>query len=203
MGMMAVGLSADEAKPYLGRSPQKDVHKATVACINSPTSTTISRGKKELDALEATFAEDEGHVPKTSGRHCLPFLIHGTSVKQYQSLVTNISSKETMPGEPQMYSSVTQKPISHTDLKSSQYWVQNLLSPVQFLDAIGAFHASVKEKQSSDVAQNTDNHYFVEVGPHGALQRPLLDTLKRLGGNATPGVPQRLNSRQVYPSNGT
>lgn len=75
-----------------------------------------------------------------------------------------------------MYSSVTGNRIEG-DL-TSQYWVDNLISPVRFTDALLKMSSESSSKNSMRV--NTSNNAIqeiVEVGPHSALRGAINETL--------------------------
>lgn len=70
----------------------------------------------------------------------------------------------------QMFSSVTGQKLSPKDC-TPDYWVKNMVSPVQFSAAL------IETMRSHDL------DVFVEVGPHPALKGPAMDTLAVLGKN--------------------
>lgn len=68
----------------------------------------------------------------------------------------------------QMFSSVTGRRLSPRDC-TPDYWVKNMVSPVQFSAAL------------TETIRAHDLDVFVEVGPHPALKGPAMDTLAVLG----------------------
>jgi acyl transferase domain-containing protein len=59
--MMAAGLSQEAAQKYLDRVP---VDSAVVACINSPSSVTISGDVESINVLEALISKDGAFARK-------------------------------------------------------------------------------------------------------------------------------------------
>lgn len=72
------------------------------------------------------------------------------------------------PKDPQVpfYSSVTCEKIAHGAELSTQYWVDNLTSPVRFSTAI------------EQILLEPGRKSFVEIGPHGSLAGPVRQILK-------------------------
>lgn len=76
-----------------------------------------------------------------------------------------------------MVSSVTGDIIPISELVKSDYWVTNLVSPVQFSAALGRiFHDSAKKVQKKfdlshrSIALVSD---LIEIGPHSAMEGPI------------------------------
>lgn len=88
---------------------------------------------------------------------------------QYLHLMPDVST----PKDPQVpfYSSVTCQKISHGAELGTQYWVDNLTSPVRFSTAV--------DKILLEPGRKT----FVEIGPHSSLAGPVRQILK--AANAT------------------
>ena len=70
-----------------------------------------------------------------------------------------------------MISSVTGREIRGTELGTS-YWTENLVSPVRFSDALSNVLRYLALDHESDNAASMS--LVVEVGPHSALQKPIL-----------------------------
>lgn len=79
----------------------------------------------------------------------------------------------------QMFSSVTGDVVSDT-LLDARYWVENMVSPVRFADALVAMCYKRDDKKTI-LQLNADSEYsvdtLVEVGPHGALRSAIKETL--------------------------
>ena len=96
------------------------------------------------------------------------------SMSDYQSLIGSLEARYSTEGvTTHMISSVTGKIITSPVL-SSEYWLDNLVSPVRFLDT---FQTLMRNLDSVGLTP-TSVLDFVEVGPRGALRRPVQDSIK-------------------------
>ena len=90
----------------------------------------------------------------------------------------------------EMFSSVTGDRIEENYLDAA-YWVQNLVMPVQFMDALRSMCFSRLEKHQQSLrmdagASNVLIDVLIEVGPHGALQSAIKETLSTRADTASP-----------------
>ena len=176
---MAVGLSSDEVEPYLSRllDDFQELN-VVVACINSPRNVTISGGAAQINRLESLLNADEVFARKlqVSVAYHSPYMERAAS--RYLSLLGDLElgcPNQRMS----MVSSVTGSQVSLEELGNTRYWTRNLTSPVRFTDALTQVCCSRKSgnkafKSSGKASING----IVEVGPHGALKRPVQDTLQ-------------------------
>jgi NADPH:quinone reductase-like Zn-dependent oxidoreductase/NAD(P)-dependent dehydrogenase (short-subunit alcohol dehydrogenase family)/SAM-dependent methyltransferase len=80
-----------------------------------------------------------------------------------------------------MMSSVTGKLIATPDLRSPEYWVKNLVSPVQFARAFKQVcKMSGSKKLDGSHRSQLGVNILLEVGPHAALQAPIRDLLETI-----------------------
>lgn len=84
---------------------------------------------------------------------------------RYLHLMPDVST----PNDPQVpfYSSVTCEKIRHGAELGTQYWVDNLTSPVRFSTAVNKILLDEPGRKT-----------FVEIGPHGSLAGPVRQILK-------------------------
>lgn len=160
-GMLAVGLGEEALQPYLETFKAK----ASIACFNSPGSSTVSGDAGTIDELAAALQKDGvfARILKVNVAYHSSHMgeiaeLYRTSIKDEQPLETDDSVH--------MVSSVNVSPLESSDL-TSDYWVSNLMSPVRFDQAVQKLMSS--DKTSVDI--------LLEVGPHGALQGPLKQIL--------------------------
>ena len=182
--MMSVNLPRDEVGDYIRRRcscPQDSLH-IVVACVNSPTNCTLSGPESALDTLKECLDEDAIFSQKlrTGVAYHSPsmFAIADAYLAAMGGRSSLMSAGDEMASENiPMVSSVTGELIQHSALQNPQYWVDNMVSPVEFSKAIQALTAQIPSTKMKlgllDVAI-TD---IVEIGPHSALKRPILDTL--------------------------
>ena len=169
--MMAVGLSAEDVLKHI-----KDVKNATVACINSPSSVTLSGDSTAL--LEVKEVLDASDV--FNRKLNVDVAYHSFHMKlieaSYRSALKDIQPQSIKDGV-RMISSVTENLINGNEL-DADYWAQNLVSPVRFSQALTKILKSRETWAGADVATTT---LIVEVGPHAALRGPINQITKAAG----------------------
>ena len=163
--MMAAGAGRETIEPML-----KDLGSyATVACVNSPSSVTISGDAPAIDELQAILEEKQLFNRKLK----IDVAYHSDHMKnvadEYLAAIDSIQPSASEETDATLFSSVTGDIAQATELGPA-YWVQNLTSPVLFANALGKM--CVDEEKRPNL--------IVEVGPHSALKGPILDTLKNL-----------------------
>ncbi|KAM7211167.1 putative polyketide synthase [Rhypophila decipiens] len=172
--MMAVGISATQVSDHIKRAHQEG--RITVACVNSPTSTTLSGDSVSIDALR-TYLCDRGIFCR---KLKVNVAYHSPQMREVaDEYITSIGTLDcnglgplgdSHPGRHPvtMASSVTGKlVVTWDELRSPEYWVQNLVSPVLFLDGLNTLLSSIA---TLDV--------FVEIGPHSTLQAACRDSFQ-------------------------
>ena len=166
--MLAVALGEDEAKKYIDQLRAGTV---SVACVNSPVSTTISGDEAAIDELK-TVLDDQAIFAK---KLKVDIAYHSHHVRkvatQYRSSLKGLEFSVPRASV-KFISSVTA--AEKTDDFGPHYWVQNLTSQVRFSDAL----TELCRIQHADAPSTTDSvPFFVEVGPHSALSGPVRQIL--------------------------
>ncbi|KAE9372739.1 putative polyketide synthase, partial [Stipitochalara longipes BDJ] len=170
--MLAAGCSEAQAWDLISKVTVGEV---VVACVNSPSSVTISgdaSGIEEIDALlkkEGIFSrklkvETAYHSPHMS-----------MIATQYLQAIMDIET-QAVPSGRKMHSSVTGSLIDPSELGPAN-WVRNLLSPVLFSDAVHDLLRPLQdgEKRTTETAVDI----LVEIGPYSALQGPVNQVMKK------------------------
>lgn len=95
------------------------------------------------------------------------------SLKDHMEAVANLyhclmdgKVKPVVPVVP-FYSSVSSQILAHANDFGADYWVRNLVSPVQFFSAVSSVLNTMQEPK-----------IFLEIGPHSALASPIRQILK-------------------------
>jgi acyl transferase domain-containing protein len=174
-GMVAVGLGRDDANSYISRLTTGQV---VVACVNSPSSVTISGDLVAIEELEAILGREKIFARKLKvdagyhSHHMQPI------ADDYHKLLSRTLKEEPQFGDIIFSSPTTGKRINSAAVISSpEHWVKNMVQPVEFVDSLanlclGEFHDDEGEKTASvDI--------LVEIGPHGALAGPIRQNLMR------------------------
>jgi acyl transferase domain-containing protein len=182
-GMLAVGLSRKDIKSYLTKiATELGTEKLVVACINSPKNVTISGDAAHLDQLQALLEEDQVFARRLQ----VTIAYHSFQMQEiaddYLASMGTLDSREASSASPVMVSSVTGTWICPDETSKPEYWVQNMLQPVLFSDALSVLCSNA----SSNQVKKLDGSHrslvsidkLIEIGPHAALQGPIKDILR-------------------------
>ncbi|KAK7716251.1 Type I Iterative PKS [Diaporthe eres] len=181
--MMAIGCTADEVAPLIAQVNEKlgAEGELVIACYNSPHSLTISGDEAKVDALVEAASAKKLFARKLRvgrayhSRHMVPVS------DEYRSLMGTLRAAEAKQpaSDVQVVSSVTGGLIGASEMTKADYWVQNLVSPVQFSQALVALCTSNVAKKQLKVGGGAELpvSHLVEVGPHGALQAAARDAV--------------------------
>ncbi|KAB2573735.1 Lovastatin diketide synthase mokB [Lasiodiplodia theobromae] len=175
--MMAVGLGRGEAEPYLSKLRSG---KVVVACVNSPSSVTVSGDQAAIAELEQQLTEEKVFARVLNIRVAYhSHHMNAVAADYRKALPESIGTKQTFKDNVLYSSPATGGRITDASKMGPEHWVRNVLQPVEFLDAFRSIclDPSTGEKQIDMV---------IEIGPHGALAGPIrqclqLPELKDLG----------------------
>jgi NADPH:quinone reductase-like Zn-dependent oxidoreductase/SAM-dependent methyltransferase len=165
--MLAVGTSKEAAEELIQQA--RCSGSAVVACINSYSSVTLSGDEEAINELQR-LAEQRG-IFNRKLRVDVAYHSHhmGLVSAPYQALMGDIHPQTSSI---QFYSSLFGREAQSSELNSS-YWVENLLSPVNF---VGGLHSLLQDAKSSPQRHiNT----LIEIGPHSALEGPIREISER------------------------
>ncbi|KAJ0116060.1 hypothetical protein J7T55_005006 [Diaporthe amygdali] len=157
--MAAIGLGPDQVQPYLAKG-------VLIGCENSPESTTITGDQDAVERAMQTIKDANPDVFVRALR--VDRAYHSHHMQELASRYLHLMPDVSTPKDPQtaFYSSVTcQKICSGAEL-GTQYWVDNLTSPVRFSTAVNKILLEPERKT------------FVEIGPHASLAGPIRQIFK-------------------------
>ncbi|KAI1307850.1 putative polyketide synthase [Xylaria venustula] len=173
--MMAVGTTPSNAEDMIERICSGEV---SVACINSPTSVTLSGDAPGIDRLLKAFEAE-----KVFARRLQVDTAYHSSHMQHIAQDYLEAIAEVVPqiaaGKCKMYSSASATEVLADELGAA-HWVRNLISPVQFSSAIQDLVRPFVDDQRTE---ENGVDVLVEIGPHSALQGPSTQSLKAIGVN--------------------
>ncbi|RYP74743.1 hypothetical protein DL771_002807 [Monosporascus sp. 5C6A] len=162
--MMAVGLGEREVSEYISKL---STSKVVVACVNSPSSTTVSGDAPAVlalkEALDANGVFARALKVDTAYHSHHMQLVGNQYLQRLEGLQSNNCSDAV-----RFFSSVTEKEKS--DGFGPSYWVDNLVSQVRFSGAV--------QLLGKELGRTPLN--FIELGPHKALAGPLRQSLATL-----------------------
>ncbi|KAL5051988.1 hypothetical protein BDW71DRAFT_202129 [Aspergillus fruticulosus] len=167
--MMAAGLSSGEAAEICMRAEFKG--RLTLAASNAPSSVTLSGDADAIRQLEQELKEENKfarllRVDTAYHSHHM----HACSPAYKEALnVCNIQISSPATGT-KWYSSVYPGELvslsKHASSLASEYWIENMVSTVQFSQAVETVLTRLGEPAM-----------MIEVGPHPALKGPTQQTL--------------------------
>lgn len=147
---------------------------ASIACVNSPSSTTISGDEAAIIEI-STLLTQKGIFNRRLAVDTAYHSHHMQNVaKEYLCSLGTIEER-AVRGDVQFISTVTAA-IKTTDF-SSEYWVSNLVSIVRFYDALQT--CCRFQFDASTPAPSDSTCIFVEIGPHKVLGTPIRQTIKQ------------------------
>ncbi|KAL9087951.1 MAG: hypothetical protein Q9159_003393 [Coniocarpon cinnabarinum] len=170
--MLAVGASADTVRPML--NSLKNGY-ATIACVNSPVSVTVSGDDRAVSEVQVQL--DEKSIFNRRLRVDVAYhSSHMAKVSdEYERAIRHIQPLSDTKAT--MHSSLLGRIVTASELQPS-YWVANLTSPVEFNQGVQSIFSSEKDK--SDMP-----NIMLEVGPHPQLEGPTKDIMKNVGERAS------------------
>ena len=168
--MLVVGLSEERVLVYIDQLGCDDV---CVACVNSPTNTTISGDEASIDRLHNKFQSSSVFSRKLNVDTAYhSHQMQGAST-QYLHQLNDLKVKG-LKGTTKFISTVTASPKDSGF--GPEYWVENLVSKVRFSDAIlEHYHL---EQRIDSFSMGRVEQIVIEVGPHAALNGPIRQTLE-------------------------
>lgn len=168
--MLAVGLGHEEVEMFL---KQLDADRVTVACINSPSSTTISGDASVIQILKNALDADgifARQLPVDTAYHSHHMMLVSSD---YEDKLEGMEHSSPSPSI-RFFSTVTGE--EKREGFEASYWVKNLVSPVQFSAALQNAY-----RKLGQVSLNV-----IEIGPHKALSGPVRQTLAELQVSGSP-----------------
>lgn len=179
--MLATGVGKDDAEALIAKlsaEHEDDNSQAVVACINSPSSTTLSGDATAIYRLEDALKADG----KFARRLKVDTAYHSHHMKSvggdYLERLSHFASGPTDQGV-RFFSTVLGKE-KRSDFDAS-YWVENLVSPVRFSEALDSLVREVVGGSQGSTSLN-----IIEIGPHGALGGPIRQCLTSSSNSGVP-----------------
>jgi NADPH:quinone reductase-like Zn-dependent oxidoreductase/acyl transferase domain-containing protein len=172
--MTAVALSETAAMEYL-----KDLTtgQVCVACINSPTSVTISGDESAVSEVESKLSANNLWYRRLKVKIAYHSPHMSYIANSYRHAISDIKPLAPIgsPDYVKMFSSLSGSQVSTTTDMGAEYWVANMLNPVRFSAAVTHLLKPTDARSKRRRAPNVNS--LVEIGPHPALQGPLNNIL--------------------------
>ncbi|MEV0247500.1 SDR family NAD(P)-dependent oxidoreductase [Nocardia sp. NPDC050712] len=161
-GMLAVGMSYDQARELVADDPRVDI-----AAINSATSLTLSGDVDRLDEIGEKLTEDGVFARPLRVEVPYHSRLMDPILDELRAVLAGL--RPQAPSIP-LISSVTGAEVTGPDW-DADYWAANVREPVRFADAITALLGQ--------------RRVFLEVGPHPVLSGNIRETLLGADVNGT------------------
>jgi acyl transferase domain-containing protein/NADPH:quinone reductase-like Zn-dependent oxidoreductase len=179
--MLATGISSEDAQKYLDELPPRSV---VVACVNSPSSTTLSGDVDLIDQLEKKIQQD-GHFAR---KLRIDTAYHSPHMEELVEVVGNaiacIKPEDRFNGTVPMLSSVTKKRVHSADV-GGPYWVRNMVSPVEFTAAVTELANLSESSKTRRRPVPVKWTALFEIGPHSVLKGPVTQILQNVNPSMT------------------
>lgn len=172
--MLATGISSTDAQKYLDKLPPRSV---VVACVNSPSSTTLSGDVDQIDQLEKQLQQG-GHFAR---KLRIDTAYHSPHMEELVEVVGNatncIKTENRYSDSIPMLSSVTKEQVYSSELGGG-YWVRNMVSSVEFTAAVSQLAKLSEPTQARCRSVPIKWTILIEIGPHAVLKGPVNQILK-------------------------
>ncbi|PHH89775.1 hypothetical protein CDD83_5286 [Cordyceps sp. RAO-2017] len=166
--MLAVGASPTEVRKII---KTLSLQGAAVACENSPASVTVSGDASDIDALASELESRQIFNRKLH----VDVAYHSTHMElvasEYFKAIENVTASGGSKAA--FFSSLRGTALASGSMLTADYWTDNLVKPVLFSPALQALCREVQPT------------VLVEIGPHAALEGPVKQILREMGGQAT------------------
>lgn len=169
-GMLAVGTSEPEIQTWIERLTEGNLG---IACVNSPSSVTLSGDVRAIDKLEHILKPTDifaRRLKVANAYHSSHMDVIAESYMQSMNNLHVLAGKRDRT----MHSSVTGQSIDWSELGALN-WVRNLVSPVLFYDAL----LDLLRPTDSEGGRPKQNavDILLEVGPHATLKSAVTETM--------------------------
>lgn len=168
-GMIAVGLGRDAAEAHAAGLKSG---KVVIACVNSPSSVTISGDLPAIEELESLL-EGEGVFVRRLKVDAAYHSHHMQPIAEDYRAMLEPALKQGIPNDVVFSSPVTGYRIPPAESCRPEHWVKNMVQPVLFL---GSLSDLVIDPDTKEVSVDL----LLEIGPHSALAGPIRQTLNLL-----------------------
>ena len=179
--MMSVNLPIDEMRIITSRDTRysNSIH---ISCVNSPNNVTVSGPQPCIASLKHEMDSQAiaCHMLKTGVAYHSPYMEAVT--EDYATIIKGLVKGVSKRKRPNMISSVSGTYVrSLDDLCTPNYWVANMVSPVEFSKAMNSMLCSTLSKQTRKLgaAKPHGIREIVEIGPHSALRQPIIDCVNQ------------------------
>ncbi|KAL9116075.1 MAG: hypothetical protein Q9227_000444 [Pyrenula ochraceoflavens] len=161
--MMSVNLPESAVHGYLQEIGDTNVMRGiTTACVNSPSNVTVAGEEGLIDLLKERLDSDGIFAQKLKTGVSYHSAAMAAIASEYKDAMGILEPQQGNSRPTVMISSVDGQPIQCRTLIDATYWVNNMVSPVKFLQSMQYLLKTFPAVT-----------HLIEVGPHSALRRPV------------------------------
>ena len=173
--MLAVGMSPQDTTPLLAGLARGRV---TIACVNSPSSITVSGDSDAITELEEII-KAKGAFARRLEVEVAYHSHHMADVAQeYLASLSEVKA-QAVNTDIEFYSSVTGQRADASELGPS-YWVDNMVGQVKFSESLRKLCSETGRPSTKARQRGRDStvNILLEIGPHSALAGPVKQTIQ-------------------------
>jgi acyl transferase domain-containing protein/NADPH:quinone reductase-like Zn-dependent oxidoreductase/ubiquinone/menaquinone biosynthesis C-methylase UbiE len=176
-GMLAAGVGREIAEKYIANTT---AGRAVVACVNSPSSVTISGDLGAINEIASRLERDGIFARKLKvpmayhSHHMSP--IAQEYIDRLRPILGSSSTETWAEGAAVFVSPVTGEVVASPVGLGPEHWASNLTDPVLFSQAFDNMCFGTANGQAHSAAPNVD--VIVEVGAHSTLAGPIRQILQ-------------------------
>ncbi|WP_062053012.1 hybrid non-ribosomal peptide synthetase/type I polyketide synthase [Aquimarina longa] len=152
LSQAGVMISVQSSKEYISELLKDYKEKITIAAINTPDQIVLSGEKEAIEKITSIFSSQEIKWKRLNVSHAFHSPLMKPMLSDFKAIADTIQFQS--PKYP-LISNLTGM-VAGKEISTSQYWVDHISAPVDFLSGIQSL-----EKLECDV--------YLEVGPHPVL----------------------------------
>ena len=147
-GMVSVAAPAETVAPLLAAHPD-----LAVAAINAPRQCVLSGARAALADVVATLTEHGVNTRELAVSHAFHSPLMAEVLDEFRAALGDLTFR---PPQLTMVSTVTGEVAAGAEIADAEYWVRQIVEPVDFQAGMRALH-------------RRGRHVFVEIGPAATL----------------------------------
>lgn len=185
-GMLSVDLSEDGIRLYIRRMSAFYAQLKLYLCaVNSKKNVVISGALGQLNSLEQLLVKNKVHcrfLPANVGYHSGQMEdIKANYISSIDELSVHPDYGKSAP--PLLVSATKSRWVDTQTLLNPEYWAENLIHPVRFLNAMSKVCSPAESNKM--VARGypplPEVNHVLEIGPHSSLKQHTADILRDTG----------------------
>lgn len=179
--MAAVALSPDEATQWFSHPNVAEAKgRIEIACFNSPKNVTVSGSRAKGQALIGVLETEKIFARLLKVENAYHSSYMEAIASEYRGLIAGLAPRtnERVGPLPSFFSTVYNREVAPAELSQAKYWVDNMVSPVRFAEAMLLMTGGQgKKTKKLGISKQVNVNCLLEIGPHAALKGPIREIL--------------------------